>query len=71
MITDDLIIWADEIICADTEHEIYVRERLFELGATKTVQNLGIPDDYEYRHPELIQMIEERVKRWSKFATEG
>lgn len=63
LITDDLIEWAEEIICADSEHEIYVRDRLIHLGINKPVQNLAIPDDYSYRDPVLIKMIKDRVKR--------
>lgn len=61
-VTEDLLIWADEIVCADTEHAIDVRNKLMNMTLDKPVINLQIPDDYEYRNPELIQLIHERYK---------
>ena len=59
-VTDDLLMWADEIVCADTEHAIYIRDRLMDLDLNTLIINLGIPDNYEYRNPELVAMIKQR-----------
>ena len=59
-VTEELLFWADEIVCADTEHALTIRDRLMELNLDKPVVNLRIPDNYEYRNPELIMMIRRR-----------
>ena len=59
-VTTDLLMWADEIVCADTEHALDIRNKLMNLNLDKVVINLGIPDIYEYRNPELIKLIKER-----------
>ena len=59
-VTEDLLVWADEIVCADTEHAMWVRNKMMEWMLDKPIINLEIPDNYEYRNPELIEMIKER-----------
>lgn len=60
--TEELAIWADEIVCADTEHAISIRNRLMTYQIDKPIVCLKIPDIYEFRHPELIKLIKERYK---------
>ena len=59
-VTEELLFWADEIVCADSEHALDIRNKLMNLNLDKVVINLGIPDIYEYRNPELIKLIKER-----------
>ena len=59
-VTEDLLMWADEIVCADTEHALIIRDKLMEYQLDKPIVNLRIPDNYEYRNPELILMIRQR-----------
>ena len=59
-VTQDLLQWADEIVCAETEHAISVRNMLMEFDLDKPIVNLGIPDNYEYRDPKLIELIHSR-----------
>lgn len=59
-VTEDLLMWADEIVCADTEHALIIRDKLMEYQIDKPIVNLSIPDIYEYRNPELILMIRRR-----------
>jgi predicted protein tyrosine phosphatase len=61
-VTEDLLLWADEIVCADTEHAIYVRQRMMDLNLDKPIIDLQIPDNYEYRNPTLIKLIKERYE---------
>lgn len=62
-VTDDLLMWADEIVCADTEHAVAVLKLLNNLDSDKPLFNLGIPDHYEYRSPKLIELIKLRYDR--------
>jgi predicted protein tyrosine phosphatase len=57
---DVLLSWADEIVCADTEHYSTVMNRLQELGLQKRVLNLQLPDVYEYRNPKLVRIIQKK-----------
>jgi len=59
-VTEDLLMWADEVVCADTEHALVIRDKLMEYQLDKPIVNLRIPDNYEYRNPELILMIRRR-----------
>lgn len=61
-VTDDLLQWADEIVCADKEHAIYVRARLMGLGEhiDPKVICLNIPDDFAYRDPVLVELVVDR-----------
>ena len=59
-VTEELLLWADEIVCADTEHALNIRDKLMQYQLDKPIVNLNIPDIYEYRNPELIELIKER-----------
>jgi predicted protein tyrosine phosphatase len=52
-----LLHWADEIVCLNEEHARVLRKPLKELGGNKPVIVLGIPDHFEYRDPELVELI--------------
>ena len=56
-LTDTLLVWADEVVCAETEHAQKVTKRLQKLNLDKPVVNLGIPDIYDYRDANLIELI--------------
>lgn len=66
-VSAELLSWADEIVCADTEHVqkvLAVADNVSPLIKAKPIVNLRIPDIYEYRHPELMLLIEERYVKW-------
>lgn len=57
-LTDDLLQWADEIICMESEHEKVVKSKLKDLMYTTPVVTLHIEDIYEYRNSELVRLIQ-------------
>lgn len=60
-LTETLIEWADEIVCMDSYQEQKLK------GMTeKPVINLQIGDCYEYRDPELVELIKTRYKEKTK-----
>ena len=61
-VTEELLMWADEVVCADTEHALYIRTRMMGLDLDTPIIDLKIPDIYEYRNPELIELIKERYE---------
>lgn len=56
-VDEALLIWADRIVVMEAHHEEKVLRRLKIFGLDKSVQVLGIPDNYYYRQPELIKLI--------------
>ena len=61
-VTEELLFWADEVVCADTEHALWVRNKMMDLNLDKPIVNLQIEDIYEYRNPKLVELIKERYE---------
>ena len=62
-VTEDLLMWCDEVVCADTEHALYIRDKMIQYALDKSIVNLNLPDIYEYRNPKLIELIKERYEQ--------
>ena len=61
LVDDVLLHWADEIVCADSWMSQEIEEMLKALGMEhKDIIALDIPDKYEYRNLELMQLIGEK-----------
>ena len=59
-----LLEWADEIICAEKEHEIEINNMLHEYNMEgKTVYCLQIADEFPFRAPHLIDQIKYKLER--------
>lgn len=54
-VTEELLTWADEIVCMDEYQEKKLKEM-----TSKPVLNLKIGDSYEYRDKGLIEIIKMR-----------
>lgn len=66
-VSEDLLLWADEIVCMEHDHYSYIKTKMQEWYIDKPVIVLGIEDIYEYRNPELVKLIKERyVERTRK-----
>jgi predicted protein tyrosine phosphatase len=50
--------WADRVLCMEEEHKIYL-EQNFRVGE---VEVLNVPDAFPRDDPELIRMLEEKVR---------
>jgi predicted protein tyrosine phosphatase len=56
-----LLEWADEIVCMDASQTNIIKRNLENYGINnKPVHNLKIPDNFEYRNPELLKIIKEK-----------
>lgn len=67
-LTEDLIQWADEIVCMEAEHKIHVMMKMDEWGylpTNKPIIVLDIEDIYEYRHPKLIKEIKWKYNQYT------
>lgn len=70
-LTEDLIQWADEIVCMEAEHETKVRDMMIETMYSKPIITLDIEDIYEYRNPALVKLIKSRYKERTKEIDNG
>ena len=60
-VTEDLLQWADEVVCMETDHAILVRNKYLEYQLpVRRIITLGIEDIYEYRNRTLIKLIKEK-----------
>lgn len=64
-----LIVWADVILCMDSDHQYVINQMQNKLAEEanamfeydyKQVINLEIEDDYAYRDPELVKIMQDK-----------
>lgn len=61
-LTDDLIMWADEVVCMENEHKNAVYNKMMSMDLYKPITVLDIEDIYEYRNPKLVKLIKQRYR---------
>lgn len=61
-----LIEWADEIVCMTAAQEMELRERFLQGSFKKRIVVLNIDDRFEYRNPELIELIKRAYETYLK-----
>ena len=63
-LSEDLLMWADEIVCMEKEHSSHVQRKMVDWHIPeKRIITLNIEDIYEYRNTELVRMITEKYDR--------
>lgn len=60
-LTPDLVDWADVIFVMDQGHRKKLSKHYREQLNDKRVICLGIPDNYDFMAPELVEILENRV----------
>ena len=55
--------WADLVLVMETSHRERIRETFGREARSVKVEILGIPDEYEFMDPELIEEIRAQVGR--------
>lgn len=68
-VDEALIAWADEIVCAGSEHGRTICAEFKSIG-DKPVHCLNIPDQFEFRDPKLVAIIHSELVRVSFKGTE-
>lgn len=63
-LTGDLIEWADVVIAMEREHQGRINRKFRAQLRGKPLIVLGIPDDYDYMQPELVELLKARLRRW-------
>jgi len=65
-VTEELIEWADVILCMQDFHKQFIEEEFPDAIANKTIDYLGVSDIYNYMHPALVEIIKEKTDAWLK-----
>lgn len=60
----ELVDWADIIFAMEKQHLRKLSEKFKAHLRDKRVVCLGIPDDYEFMQPELVELLEAKVGRY-------
>lgn len=60
-LSDELVLWADEIVFVNQENYMYVKGRI-DFGNT-IIRVLDIPDQFEHMHPELINAFKDQYEQ--------
>lgn len=57
----DMIEWAHVIVVMEKTHKNKLTKKFHSQVKTKRIVVLGIPDEYDYMQPELIQLLKTKV----------
>lgn len=60
-LTRDLLEWADVAVCMQKQHRDWIRSRLRGVMPDDRLLVLGIPDDYGFMQPELVELLTRKV----------
>src|SRR5690606_2218822 len=63
-VSAELIAWADTVLVMEPSHRVKIAAKFQPQLRGKRVAVLGIPDQYEYMAPELVQMLQKKVPRY-------
>jgi predicted protein tyrosine phosphatase len=63
-VSSDLIEWADLLVVMEQAHKSKLSKKFREHLKNKKIVVLGIPDDYEYMQPELVELLKVVVPRY-------
>src|SRR5690606_15163264 len=61
-VSAELIAWADTILLMEATHRSKIAAKFQRHLRGKRVAVLGIPDQFEYMAPELIQLLQQKVR---------
>ncbi|WP_313253652.1 low molecular weight protein tyrosine phosphatase family protein [Stenotrophomonas sp.] len=60
-VTPELLEWADLIVVMEPVHKRRLGERFQRWLRDRRVVVLGIPDEYDFMGPELVQLLKQKV----------
>lgn len=63
-ISDELVVWADIILCMEEWQKKFIQRKFAELMEGKQIESLNVPDNYHHMDPELISIMKEKVDPW-------
>lgn len=62
-VTAELVEWADLILVMEEKHRKALQRDFRSILRDKRIACLGIPDDFDYMAPDLIELLWQRVPR--------
>lgn len=63
-VSSDLVEWADVLVVMEKSHKNKLSKKFREHLKNKKIVVLGIPDEYDYMQPELVQLLKAVVPRY-------
>jgi predicted protein tyrosine phosphatase len=63
-VTAELLTWADTVVAMEEHHKRELMERFEPILRGKRMVVLGIPDNYEYKDPELVERLRDSAPLW-------
>lgn len=67
-LSKELVAWADIVICAEHYHYgevMNVMDNVYlETEARPLIYVLEVPDEYDYMHPELVELVKAKFEEW-------
>ncbi len=60
-VSPELLEWAELILVMESVHRRKLATKFRRHLANKRVVNLGIPDDYQFMQPELVELLKRKV----------
>jgi predicted protein tyrosine phosphatase len=63
-VTPELLAWSNIIFVMEKAHRNKLSKKFREHLKDKRVVCLGIPDNYDYMDPDLVQLLKSRVPRY-------
>lgn len=61
-VTSRDLTWAELVVVMTDDHRQEIAERFPKQYMAKRILSLGVPDTYNYGHPELKQMLSHRMR---------
>jgi predicted protein tyrosine phosphatase len=63
LVDEEMLLWADVIFVMDDDQLSEVQARFPSLQLKKKIVSLDISNAYSYNDPDLIELLEEKMKR--------
>lgn len=60
-ITKQDLVWADLVVVMENKHLDYLQRKYAEIIRQKPIENLHIPDRYQFMDPRLIDLLKQRM----------
>jgi predicted protein tyrosine phosphatase len=61
-VTEGDLRWADRVLVMEHKHKAQIVERFGDVARGVQIEVLGIPDEYRFMDPELIELLNEAVE---------
>ncbi|MFZ4767499.1 MAG: low molecular weight protein tyrosine phosphatase family protein [Roseimicrobium sp.] len=61
-VNEKLLRWADLVVVMEPDHKRRLHSQFPELAPDLAIEVLGIPDDYAFMDPDLVDLIRDRTE---------